>query len=165
MQAVIFVGIQAIGKSTFYLRRFFRTHVRINLDMLRTRHRERLMIQACADAKQPFVADNTNPTLADRERYIGAAKAADFKVIGYYFRSDVDAALAYNSASFRQACKTFAALAPRVVPMGEGRARAGGALGHRLGAVGGLVGFEPQGSWGGYERVPLLPLRLLGKPT
>jgi predicted kinase len=97
MQEVIFVGIQAIGKSTFYLRRFFRTHVRINLDMLRTRHRERLMIQACLDAKQPFVVDNTNPTLADRERYIGAAKAADFKVIGYYFRSDVDAALARNS--------------------------------------------------------------------
>ncbi len=96
MQAVIFVGIQAIGKSMFYLRSFFRTHVRINLDMLRTRHRERLMIEACLDAKQPFVVDNTNPTVADRERYIGAAKAANFEVIGYYFRSDVDAAIARN---------------------------------------------------------------------
>lgn len=96
MQAVIFVGIQAIGKSTFYQRRFFRTHVRINLDMLRTRHRERMMVQACLDAKQPFVVDNTNPTVADRQRYIGAAKAVDFEVIGYYFRSDVDASLARN---------------------------------------------------------------------
>ncbi len=31
MEAVIFIGIQAIGKSSFYKRRFFRMHVRINL--------------------------------------------------------------------------------------------------------------------------------------
>jgi predicted kinase len=96
MQAVIFVGMQAVGKSTFFQRRFFRTHVRINLDMLRTRHRERLMVQACLNAKQSFVVDNTNPTVADRERYIPAAKAAGFEVIGYYFQSDVDACLARN---------------------------------------------------------------------
>ena len=98
MQVVIFIGIQAMGKSTFYLRRFFRTHTRINLDMLRTRHRERLMVQACLDAKQPFVVDNTNPAVTDRERYISAAKSAGFEVIGYYFRSDVDACLARNEA-------------------------------------------------------------------
>jgi predicted kinase len=34
LEAVIFIGLQAAGKSTFYLRRFFRTHVRINMDML-----------------------------------------------------------------------------------------------------------------------------------
>jgi predicted kinase len=98
VQLVIFVGIQAVGKSTFYLRRFFRTHVRINLDMLRTRHRERLMVQACQSAKQPFVVDNTNPTIADRQRYIPTARAAGFEVIGYYFQSDVDACLARNDA-------------------------------------------------------------------
>jgi predicted kinase len=41
MEAVIFVGIQASGKSTFYCQRFFATHMRISLDMLRTRRRER----------------------------------------------------------------------------------------------------------------------------
>ena len=40
MEMVLFVGIQATGKSSFYLERFFRTHVRINLDMLKTHHRE-----------------------------------------------------------------------------------------------------------------------------
>ena len=34
MEAVIFTGIQASGKSTFFKERFFDTHVRINLDML-----------------------------------------------------------------------------------------------------------------------------------
>ena len=37
MEAVIFVGIQGSGKSSYYKERFFRTHFRINLDMLRTR--------------------------------------------------------------------------------------------------------------------------------
>lgn len=40
MEAVILCGIQASGKSAFYSERFFHTHVRINLDMLRTRRRE-----------------------------------------------------------------------------------------------------------------------------
>ncbi len=29
-----FFGIQALGKSTYYKERFFRTHIRISLDLL-----------------------------------------------------------------------------------------------------------------------------------
>ena len=74
MEAVIFVGIQASGESSFYRERFFDTHLRINLDMLKTRHRERLLLQACIDAKQPFVVDNTNPTVEERARYIALTR-------------------------------------------------------------------------------------------
>ncbi len=35
MQIMIFVGIQASGKSTFYHQYFANTHLRINLDMLK----------------------------------------------------------------------------------------------------------------------------------
>lgn len=42
MQALIFCGIQASGKSTFYCQRLLNSHVRISLDLLRTRHREPL---------------------------------------------------------------------------------------------------------------------------
>ena len=94
MQAVIFCGIQGTGKSTFYLQRFFDTHVRVNLDMLRTRHREWLLVKACIDAQQPFVVDNTNPTVAERARYIAPAKDAEFRVVGYYFASKVAVAFA-----------------------------------------------------------------------
>ena len=46
MQLIIFIGIQASGKSTFYQQYFYHTHLRINLDMLKTRHREKLIFEA-----------------------------------------------------------------------------------------------------------------------
>ena len=98
MEAVIFIGLQAAGKSTFYLRRFFRTHVRINMDMLRTKHRERLLLDACLAGKQAFVIDKVNAAATDRATYIHLAKAAGFHVVGYYFQSKLDDCLARNAA-------------------------------------------------------------------
>ena len=74
MEAVIFCGIQGVGKSTFFKDRFFRTHVRISLDLLRTRNRERIFLAACLESGQRFVVDNTNPTRNERSVYIQAAK-------------------------------------------------------------------------------------------
>ena len=96
MEAVIFIGIQASGKSSFYQARFWRTHLRLNLDMLRTRHREWVLFEACLAAKQQFVIDNTNASLAERALYIAPARAAGFHVVGYYFRSNILDALRRN---------------------------------------------------------------------
>ena len=96
MEAIIFIGIQATGKSTFFQQRFFDTHVRINLDMLKTRNRERILLDACLAAKQPYVIDNTNLTRAARAGYISQVKAAGFSVTGYYFKSALQAALERN---------------------------------------------------------------------
>jgi predicted kinase len=96
MEAIIFVGIQAVGKSTFYKERFFATHVRLNLDMLKTRPRELLLLQACITARQPFVVDNTNILKRERARYIEAAKPAGFRIVGYYFQSRLQDALKRN---------------------------------------------------------------------
>ncbi len=98
MEAIVLCGIQATGKSTFCKERLFSSHIRLNLDMLKTRHREDLLLRACIDARQPFVVDNTNPTREERRRYIAAAKAAGFKVVGYYFESRVSQALLRNNA-------------------------------------------------------------------
>lgn len=97
MEAVIFVGIQGVGKSTFFKKRFFNSHIRINLDMLRTRHRESLIFEACLEAKQKFVIDNTNLTTEFREKYISKSKNFGFKIIGYYFKSDLEKAIEQNN--------------------------------------------------------------------
>nr|WP_137939296.1 AAA family ATPase [Chitinivorax sp. B] len=97
MEAVILIGLQATGKSTFVKQRLYDTHLRLNLDMLKTRHREALLLNCCIQAKQSFVVDNTNPTATDRARYIQPAKAAGFKIVGYYFSSKLEDALVRNT--------------------------------------------------------------------
>lgn len=97
MQAVIFIGLQGTGKSSFFLARFWRTHVRLNLDMLKTRHREALLLQACLHGQQAFVADNTSPSISERARYITPARAAHFQITGYYFPLTVAEALVRNA--------------------------------------------------------------------
>lgn len=99
---ILFVGIQAAGKSTFYQRKFFDTHLRLNLDMLRTRHRERTLFQACLQAQQRLVIDNTNPSIAERAAYIGPARDAGFRVVGYFFEPDPRGCAARNKSRARQ---------------------------------------------------------------
>src|SRR5690348_8137522 len=96
MEAVLLIGIQGAGKSTFYCRRFFDTHVRISQDLLKTRHREARLLHLCLDTGQPFVIDKTNPTVAERARYIAAARAARFRVVGYFFEPDARGSFARN---------------------------------------------------------------------
>lgn len=98
MEAIVFTGIQATGKSSFYTACFFRSHVRISLDLLRTRHREKRLLELCLSTGQPFVVDNTNPMRTDRERYVAPARAHGFRVVGYYFESAIGPALARNQA-------------------------------------------------------------------
>ena len=92
------IGIQATGKSSFFRERFFRTHVRINLDMLKTRHREALLVKACLDGRTRFVVENTNVTRDERARYIVPARNAGFRIIGYFFESRIADAIARNRA-------------------------------------------------------------------
>jgi len=104
METIIFTGIQATGKSSFYKQFFSDTHLRINLDMLKTRHREDIILKACLSAKQPFVVDNTNPSVANRQKYITLAKAAKFKLIGYYFQSKLNEAIKRNNTRTGKSC-------------------------------------------------------------
>ncbi|CAG7647394.1 AAA family ATPase [Paenibacillus allorhizosphaerae] len=96
MECILFIGIQASGKSTFYKEAFFNTHVRINLDMLKTRQREHIFLTASLQAKQPFVIDNTNPTAQERKKYIELAKEHRFRVIGYYFEPHYEQSVIRN---------------------------------------------------------------------
>lgn len=98
MELVLFIGIQATGKSSFYRERFLRTHVRVNLDMLKTRHREDLLFRACLKGKTRCVVENTNLTRQQRAHYIGPARDAGFRIVGYFFESRAGDAVARNRA-------------------------------------------------------------------
>jgi predicted kinase len=97
MEAVILCGVQGSGKTTLYRDRFLDTHVRVSMDLLRTRHREAAFLSLCLDTQQRFVVDNTNATAAERRRYVEPARAAGFKVIGYLVEVDEAEALARNA--------------------------------------------------------------------
>ena len=94
---VLFIGIQGSGKSSFYKERFYSTHVRINRDMLKTKNREQRLAQTCFDIRQPFVLDNTSVTRAERAPFIAAARAAGFKVVGYFFPATTREAIGRNA--------------------------------------------------------------------
>ena len=94
--AIIFMGIQASGKTTFYHNNF-KMFVHINLDELHTRKKENILLNECVEKGTSFVVDNTNPTKEDRAKYILAAKEHGYTVKGYYFRSSISESVERNS--------------------------------------------------------------------
>lgn len=98
MHAIILCGIQGSGKSSYARAHWFDTHVRLSLDLLHTRQREDVLLHACLAAKISFVVDNTNPSRAQRLRYLQLARASGYERIElYHFRSGLAAALERNA--------------------------------------------------------------------
>ncbi len=97
MESVIFIGIQASGKTTFYKNYFFDTHIRISLDQLNTKNKQNRFLQTCFDTQSKFVIDNTNPEVETRKEFIEKAKKNKYKVIGYYFSSEIQKSIERNS--------------------------------------------------------------------
>ena len=97
MEAIVLCGLQGAGKTTLYRDRWLETHVRISMDLLRTRAREAALLELCLASRQPFVVDNTNPTVAERRRYVEPARAAGFRVVAYLVDADATEALGRNA--------------------------------------------------------------------
>src|SRR4051794_553771 len=103
MEAVILCGVQGAGKTTLYRDRFLETHTRVAMDLLRTRARESAFLRTCLETRMPFVVDNTNPTVAERARYVAPAREAGFKVVAYLVEVDHAMAAGRNGARGRRA--------------------------------------------------------------
>ena len=89
-QAIIFMGIQASGKTTFYNRMLSDgTYIHISLDDLHTRNKEEQALMECLRSGKSFIIDNTNPEVAIRAKYIRKAKEYGYHVIGLFFQSIV----------------------------------------------------------------------------
>ncbi len=97
MEAILLSGVQGAGKSTWCRERYWDTHLRLNYDMLRTRHREAVLLAACLATKQKIVIDATNPTRAARARYVLPCREAGYRLIGLEFEIALALALARNA--------------------------------------------------------------------
>ncbi len=96
MEALLLIGLQGAGKSTFYARRLADTHLRLNRDMLRTNHRLDVLFHAALAVRQPLCLDNTQARRSGRARLVASARAAGFRVVAYWFDVPLADALARN---------------------------------------------------------------------
>ena len=94
---VILMGLQGSGKSTFYRMHLSECFVRVNLDTLKTRYQEKLLVEECLNLQKSFAVDNTNPTRADRERYISVAKEHGYRIVGYFMESKIKDCMQRNA--------------------------------------------------------------------
>lgn len=98
MRAIIFIGIQASGKTSFFnLELKNKGFVHISMDVLRNRNKERQLVLECIAAQKDFVIDNTNPTRTDRKRYLSLLENSDYTVEGYFFQSRVQDCVMRNA--------------------------------------------------------------------
>lgn len=94
---VLMIGIQGSGKSTFYHKYLSDDYVRVNLDTLKTRNREEQLVSECFREGKSFAVDNTNPTRADRQRYIPLAQYWGYRIVGYFMESKLQTCIERNN--------------------------------------------------------------------
>jgi predicted kinase len=97
VQAVLLIGIQGAGKTTFYSQQFASTHLHISLDIAGTREQESALVKDAVASGKAFVVDNTNARKPERAPYIQLARAAGYRVTGYFFKPDLRASIGRNN--------------------------------------------------------------------
>ena len=99
-ECVIFVGLPASGKTTFYRERFAATHAHVSKDnwpnATRKDARQAAMIHDALSAGRSIVVDNTHPSPVDRAPVIAQAHELGARVIGYYFAATTREAVGRN---------------------------------------------------------------------
>jgi predicted kinase len=101
LELVVFTGLQASGKTSFYRERFAETHVHISKDAWpnarRREERQRRLIAKHLSTGRSVVVDNTNPTPFEREPLIEIGRGFGALVQSYSFLVTMDEALCRNA--------------------------------------------------------------------
>ena len=99
-ECVIFVGLPASGKTTFYHQRFAATHRHISKDhwpaAANKDARQAALISTALSEDVPVVVDNTNPSIADRAAIIALARSHGARIVGYCFTATTREAVGRN---------------------------------------------------------------------
>jgi predicted kinase len=100
-ELIVFSGLQASGKTTFYRERFATSHVHVSKDhwpnARNKEARQRRLVDDHLRAGRSVVVDNTNPTPAEREPLIAIARAAGARAVSYAFITAVSEAVQRNA--------------------------------------------------------------------
>jgi predicted kinase len=100
LELIIFVGLQAAGKSTYYHTHLAATHVHVSKDLMKnSRDRDATqarMIDEALAAGRSVVVDNTNPTPAVRAPLVAQGRRHGARVVAYFFETVVKDAVARN---------------------------------------------------------------------
>ncbi len=96
-EAIIFVGLQGAGKTTYFTDHFAATHEHVSRDLQQSAEREIALMRECLRSGRSFVLDNTNATRSARAPCIREAKAAGFSVLSYFFDTPVRTAIGRNN--------------------------------------------------------------------
>jgi predicted kinase len=101
LECVILIGLPGAGKTTFYRRYFAATHTHISKDLWphasRRDARQLRAIDEALAAGRSVVVDNTNSTIAERAAIIGAARAREARIVGYFVDVATRMAVARNA--------------------------------------------------------------------
>jgi predicted kinase len=102
-ELVIFIGLQAAGKTSFYLERFARTHAHVSKDRFPRSARDKQArqlaeIERALAGGGSAVLDNTNPRAADRAPAIALARRHGARTIACFFEPEVAASIRRNAA-------------------------------------------------------------------
>ena len=93
---VIFVGLPASGKSTYFRAHLAATHVHVSKDLLARGARQEPLIDKALAAGKSVVVDNTNPSPDARAPLIAIGRRHGARIVGYFFEVDVKTALVRN---------------------------------------------------------------------
>jgi predicted kinase len=94
MDLVIFIGLQASGKTSFYRAHFAGSHAHLSKDNFpnnrNPNRRQLVLLEEALAAGRSAVVDNTNPSAADRALLIALGRSLGARIIGYYFESRME---------------------------------------------------------------------------
>ena len=100
-ELVIFVGLQASGKTSFYRSFLKPTHTLVSKDSLRSKRergkRQQALIRAAMSARQNVVVDKTNPPAEDRRPLIDHGNEYQYRLIAVYFDASIEECMARNA--------------------------------------------------------------------